>query len=253
MAADGVIPPLGNEACTITCHRDDAVSLSGTVIFPFTRAQRNGIEDLRLVRFLDGDKPRYFGTYTAYSGSGIASELLHTDDFRAFTLEPMSGSASLSKGLALFPRKIDGAYSMIGRQDNESLFYLQSDDLTRWEGGEKLMAPIEPWELIQIGNCGPPMEIDEGWLLLTHGVGAMRQYSIGAVLLDKTNPRKILGRLHKPLISPADENRAGYVPNVVYTCGALVNGRLLFLPYGVADSSVAFCNVEIDSLLSDMI
>jgi predicted GH43/DUF377 family glycosyl hydrolase len=254
VAADGVIPPLENESGPITARRDDAVSLSGTVLFPFTRAQRNGIEDLRLVRFQPEDGPaRYYGTYTAYSGHDIASELLHTDDFRAFTLEPMAGAAARNKGMALFPRMIDGAYAMIGRQDGESIFFLQSDDLLRWETGELILAPQEPWELVQIGNCGSPIEIEEGWLLLTHGVGAMRQYAIGAALLDKKDPRKVLARLKEPLLSPVHENRAGYVPNVVYTCGALVNGRLLFLPYGVADSSVAFCNVELDALLKDMV
>jgi predicted GH43/DUF377 family glycosyl hydrolase len=238
----------------VIAHRDDAVSLSGTVIFPFTRAQRNGIEDLRLVRFQPETGPAtYYGTYTAYSGSGIACELLQTDDFRTFSLGPMQGAAARNKGMALFPRPIDGAYAMIARTDNENLFFLQSDDLNRWEGGEQIMAPVYPWELVQIGNCGSPIELDDGWLLLTHGVGAMRQYSIGAVLLDKKNPRKVIGRLTKPLLSPSDENRAGYVPNVVYTCGALVNGNLLFLPYGVADSSVAFCNVELDVLLSEMV
>jgi predicted GH43/DUF377 family glycosyl hydrolase len=254
VAADGVTALPDSESGAVTAHRSDAVSLSGTVIFPFTRAQRNGIEDLRLVRFEDGGAaPRYYGTYTAYSGAGIGSELMTTDDFRSFTLAPMSGAASTNKGMALFPRKIGGAYAMIGREDAENIFYLESDDLMRWETGAKIMTPVQPWELVQIGNCGSPIEIDEGWLLLTHGVGAMRQYSIGAVLLDKKDPRKILGRLTKPLLSPSDENRAGYVPNVVYTCGALVNGRLLFLPYGVADSSVAFCNVEIDELLSEMV
>ena len=234
-------------------QRNERASLSGTVIFPFTRAQRNGIEDLRLVRFQpDEAPPTYFGTYTAFSGDGIASELLRTDDFRSFTLETISGAASKNKGMALFPRPIDGAYAMIGRQDNESLFYLTSDDVRVWDGGEKIMSPVEPWEMVQIGNCGSPIEIDEGWLLLTHGVGAMRQYSIGAALLDKKDPRKVLGRLTHPLLSPSDEARDGYVPNVVYTCGALVNGGMLFLPYGVADSSVAFCTVELSSLLANM-
>jgi predicted GH43/DUF377 family glycosyl hydrolase len=252
LAADGVSSEDVDAACVIA-HRNEAVSLSGTVIFPFTRAQRNGIEDLRLVRFHPEDgAPTYYGTYTAYSGLAIASELLCTDDFRTFTLETMSGAAAHNKGMALFPRRIDGAYAMIGRQDNENLFFLKSDDLRRWDGGEKIMGPREPWELVQIGNCGCPMEIDEGWLLLTHGVGAMRQYSIGAALLDKKDPRKVRGRLTKPLLSPSDENRAGYVPNVVYTCGALVNGRTLFMPYGVADSSVAFCTIDIDALLADM-
>ncbi len=253
VAANGVDPFTSQTATDVTVTRADAVSLSGTVIFPITNAQRNGLEDLRLVHFTDDDgRQSYFGTYTAYSGAAIACEMLRTEDFRSFDLRQMSGSASRSKGLALFPRSINGAYAMIGRQDNENIFYLESDDLLRWEGGAEIIKPVQPWELVQMGNCGSPIELDEGWLLLTHGVGAMRQYSIGAALLDKKDPRKVLGRLPRPLISPADESRAGYVPNVVYTCGALRNGADLFLPYGVADSSVAFCSVPIKALLAEM-
>ncbi len=253
VAADGVDPMTSQDAAAVTVFRTEAVSLSGTVIFPVTNAQRNGIEDLRLVRFTEEDgRQTYYGTYTAYSGAAIACEMLRTEDFRSFTLQRMDGAASRSKGLALFPRRIGGAYAMIGRQDSENIFYLESDDLMHWERGDEIIKPVEPWELVQMGNCGSPIEIDEGWLLLTHGVGAMRQYSIGVALLDKKNPRKVLGRLRRPLISPADENRAGYVPNVVYTCGAMRNGADLFLPYGVADSSVAFCAVSIASLLADM-
>jgi len=154
--------------------------------------------------------------------------------------------------MALFPRKIDGAYAMIGRQDGERLFYLRSEDLLTWEEGEPLLAPLYPWELVQIGNCGAPIELDEGWLLLTHGVGAMRKYSIGAVLLDKADPSKVLGRTVHPIVSPSDEDREGYVPNVVYTCGALAHGGRLFMPYGVADSSVAFGFLDLDELLAAM-
>lgn len=253
VAANGVDPMTSQHATAITVRRTDDVSLSGTVIFPVTNAQRNGLEDLRLVHFTQDDgRQRYYGTYTAYSGAAIACEMLTTDDFRSFDLQTMSGSASRTKGLALFPRKINGAYAMIGRHDNENIFYLESNDLLHWEGGDEIIKPVQPWELVQMGNCGSPIELDEGWLLLTHGVGAMRQYSIGAALLDKDNPRKVLGRLQRPLISPADEARAGYVPNVVYTCGALRNGADLFLPYGVADSSVAFCSVPIKALLAEM-
>lgn len=252
VAADSIgAPP---EQGPVYARRSDGVSLSGTLIFPFTRQQRNGIEDLRLLRFIGDDgRPTYLGTYTAYSGAAIASELLRTDDFRAFRLEQMTGAAARTKGLAPFPRKLDGGYAMIGRQDNENMFFLRSEDLLHWESGEKLMGPLYPWELVQIGNCGAPIELDEGWLLLTHGVGAMRQYSIGAALLDKKDPRKVLARMPRPLLSPSDENREGYVPNVVYTCGGLVNAGQLFLPYGVADSSVAFCTLEIGELLAEMV
>ena len=237
----------------VDARRFDEASLSGTVIFPFTTAQRNGLEDLRLVKFTHDDgRSEYVGTYTAYSGAAIRSELLLTDDFKSFRLKPMTGSAARGKGMALFPRKVDGAFMMIGRQDGENLFLLRSDTLDHWDEGLKLMGPLHPWELVQIGNCGPPIEIDEGWLLLTHGVGAMRQYSIGAVLLDKADPSKILARSVRPILSPSDEGREGYVPNVVYSCGGMVNGRTLFLPYGVADSSVAFCFMDVGDLLAEL-
>jgi predicted GH43/DUF377 family glycosyl hydrolase len=253
VAAEQTYPPPGHEDGIVEARRPESVSISGTVIFPFTSAQKNGLEDLRLVRFDDGEGAvSYLGTYTAFSGAKIGSEVLRTDDFRRFELARMSGSAAANKGMALFPRKIDGAFAMIGRQDGESLYYLRSDNLMHWEQGELLLRPTFSWELVQIGNCGPPIELDEGWLLLTHGVGAMRQYSIGAVLLDKADPLKVLARLARPLLSPTDEHREGYVPNVVYTCGAIVNQGLLFMPYGVADSSVAFCTVDLRELLAEM-
>lgn len=233
--------------------RPTEVPLSGAVIFPCTRAQRNGLEDLRLVRFQDGDgEARYYGSYTAYSGVDIRSELLSTDRFDRFKLTPMTGGASRNKGMALFPRRVDGGYMMIGRQDGESIFLLRSDSLTHWDGGEKIISPKLPWELVQMGNCGSPIELEEGWLLLTHGVGAVRKYSVGAALLDKHDPSKVLGRLEKPLLTPSEETREGYVPNVVYTCGALRHGDELFLPFGVADSSVGFARVSLPSLLAEM-
>ena len=253
VAARATIQPTEANGMVTTAERFEEASLSGTVIFPFTAQQRNGIEDLRLVQMTDDEGPIYYGTYTAYSGYNIASEMLVTRDFRTFQLKPMSGSAARNKGMALFPRKIDGAYAMIGRQDGENLFYLRSDDILNWNEGKLLLAPVYPWELVQIGNCGSPIEIDEGWLLLTHGVGAMRKYSIGAVLLDKDDPTKVLGRTAHPIVSPSDEDREGYVPNVVYTCGAMAHGRRLFMPYGVADSSVAFCFIDLDQLLATMI
>lgn len=233
----------------VIARRPETAPISGTVLFPFTQAQRNGLEDVRLVRFEDEEGPRYFGTYTAYSGASIASELLETRDFTTFQLSPMRGAAARSKGMGLFPRRIGGGYAMIGRQDGESLYYLRSDDLLHWDAGEPLLAPLFPWELIQIGNCGAPIELDEGWLVLTHGVGAMRKYAIGAALLDKRDPRIVLGRTVEPIISPSDENREGYVPNVTYTCGAMRHGDDLFMPYAVADSSVLFSFIELRSLL----
>jgi predicted GH43/DUF377 family glycosyl hydrolase len=238
---------------SIDVHRHRESSLSGTVIFPMTEAQRNGLEDLRLVEFQrDSGKSEWIGTYTAYSGRDIRSELLRTRDFRDFTLTPIKGGAGRNKGMALFPRKIDGQFLMIGRQDGKNLYLLRSDSLDEWEGGELLLEPKFPWELVQIGNCGAPIELDEGWLVLTHGVGAMRKYAIGAALLDKDDPSKVIGRTTSPILSAADEDREGYVPNVVYTCGAIRVGDDLFLPYGVADSSVCFAFVAISDILSAM-
>jgi predicted GH43/DUF377 family glycosyl hydrolase len=241
-----------NETC-VEAKRPASINISGMVIFPFTAAQRNGLEDLRLVKFADDEKGTiYYGTYTAYSGMGIGSELMTTRDFSNFTLEPMRGSAARNKGMGLFPRRINGRYAMIGRQDGESLYYLESDDLLHWDGGELLMQPRYPWELVQIGNCGAPIELDEGWLVLTHGVGAMRKYSIGAVLLNKKNPKKVIGRTKLPLLEPSLLNRDGYVPNVVYTCGGMKHGNKLFMPYGVADSAVSFALIDIAWLLNEM-
>ena len=235
----------------ITVHRHRDSTLSGTVIFPITQAQSKGLEDMRIVQFTHDDGAvEWIGTYTAYDGSGIQSELMRTRDFRAFDLVPMTGAAARNKGMALFPRKVAGQYMMIGRQDGENLFLLKSDSLTHWDEGEKILTPVYPWELVQIGNCGPPIETEEGWLLLTHGVGAMRKYSIGAALLDKNDPSKVLGRTKQPILAAKDQDREGYVPNVVYSCGAIRHGDSLFLPYGIADSSIGFAFVKISELLA---
>ncbi len=237
----------------VTIRRRADSTISGTVLFPVTNAQRNGLEDLRLVTFTHPDGSReWIGTYTAYNGYAIRSELLRTRDFHSFDMVPMMGSAARNKGMALFPSAHDGVYRMIGRQDGENLFLIESDDLTNWGEGQLLMKPKYPWEFVQIGNCGSPIELDEGWLLLTHGVGAMRKYAIGAVLLDKKDPSKVLGRTKHPILSAADEDREGYVPNVVYTCGALRVGTDLFMPYGVADSAVAFAFFPLKDLLDLM-
>ena len=237
----------------VTIFRNDDSSISGTVLFPVTQAQKNGLEDLRITRFHnEAGEREWIGTYTAYSGSSIQSELLRTTDFKSFDLIPMRGSAATNKGMALFPRMFDGEYLMIGRHDGENLFLLKSRDVTEWSTGAQILSAKYPWEYVQIGNCGPPIELDEGWLLLTHGVGAMRKYSIGAVLLDKDNPAKVLGRTAQPVLSAADQDREGYVPNVVYTCGAMRVGADIFMPYGVADSSIAFAFISIKSLLDQM-
>jgi predicted GH43/DUF377 family glycosyl hydrolase len=244
---------IGKPGSPVTVQRHVKTTLSGTVIFPVTEAQRHGLEDLRLVQFEHEDgKREWIGTYTAYSGGGIRSELMRSRDLRKFDLIPLGGIAAEHKGLALFPRRIDGRYAMVGRQDGENLYLHLSDRLDQWDAGRLLLKPRYPWELIQIGNCGSPIELDEGWLLTTHGVGAMRKYSIGAALLDKQDPSRVLGRTSDPLLSSLDHEREGYVPNVVYSCGAMRIGEDIFLPYGVADSSVAFAFVSIKELLRGM-
>ncbi|MEP7210887.1 MAG: glycoside hydrolase family 130 protein [Alphaproteobacteria bacterium] len=241
------------ESGPVTVMRHESTALSGTVIFPITRAQSNGLEDLRLTLFTEEDGSKfYLGSYTAYSGQVAACEMLTTSTFNKFHLAPLGGAAGQHKGLAMFPRRIDGRYAAIHRLDHESLYLMRSEDRFVWNDGTRIMQPQYPWELIQLGNCGSPIEIDEGWLLLTHGVGAMRQYSIAAVLLDKTNPAKIIGRMAEPMLTPIDATREGYVPNVVYTCGAMKVGERLLIPYGVADSSVRFASARIRDILQAM-
>ncbi|HVY88811.1 MAG TPA: glycoside hydrolase family 130 protein [Hyphomonadaceae bacterium] len=237
----------------VVVRRHESAPISGNVIFPVTRAQSNGIEDLRLVHFTEEDgSTHYLGTYTAFSGRDVGCEMLATERFSEFRLTPLRGSAAKQKGLALFPRLIDGRYAAIGRLDHESLYFMQSGDRFEWNGGTCIMSPKYLWEMVQLGNCGSPIEIDEGWLMLTHGVGAMRQYSMGAVLLDKKDPSTVLGRSVEPLLTPVSETREGYVPNVVYTCGALKVGERLLLPYGVADSAVRFVSLKIQDLLATL-
>ena len=232
---------------------EESRDISEIVIFPITLRQRHGIEDLRMVRFTDdGGHATYLGTYTAFSGEDIRSELLRTKDFGTFEMNALRGAAAATKGLALFPRRIAGRYAMIGRLDHESLWLLQSPDLYHWDTGTKILSPSQVWEFIQMGNCGSPIDIAEGWLLLVHGVGPVRAYSIGACLLDKADPSKVLARLRKPLLRPGEWDRDGYVPNVIYSCGALAHGRTLLLPYGVADSFCALATVSIDALLAAM-
>ncbi len=223
--------------------------LSERVIFPITDAQANGIEDARFVEFNDGTRKTFYATYTAYSGKAIRSELLETTDFRSFRMTPLSGSATRNKGMALFPRKIDGRYAMIGRQDNENLYLIYSDDLYSWDGGQSILQPEYPWEFVQIGNCGSPIELDDCWLLLIHGVGPVRKYSIGAVLLDKKDPSKVLARTREPLIRPEPTEREGYVPNVVYTCGAMRHRERIILPYAISDTFSEFATLEISTLM----
>ena len=242
----------GDDAVTrILCP--GARDVSESVLFPVTASQRQGIEDLRLVRFVEEDGSiHYLGTYTAFSGSVARSELLRATDFRTFEMRPLRGSAAAAKGMALFPRRIGGKYAMLSRQDNENIWLLFSDDLYTWEGGTRIIRPKWFWEFVQMGNCGSPIEIDEGWLVITHGVGTVRNYCIGACLLDKDDPSKVLKRMMLPLVHPSPKERDGYVPNVVYSCGALVHERRLLLPYGVADSFTTFASVALDDLLAAM-
>jgi predicted GH43/DUF377 family glycosyl hydrolase len=243
---------LHDSNASVRVHRHPDSSLSNTVIFPITEQQRNGLEDLRLVRFDHGEGDfEWIGTYTAYSGSSIRSELLRTRDFRSFDLEPFVGAAGRNKGMALFPEKIDGKYGMISRQDGKNLYLLRSDRINCSDDeGQLLMEPKFPWEFIQIGNCGSPIKTDAGWLLFTHGVGAMRKYSLGCALLDLDDPGKVIGRSREPVLTAEDADRSGYVPNVVYTCGALKVGECLLVPYGISDSAVGFASVRIKDLIA---
>jgi predicted GH43/DUF377 family glycosyl hydrolase len=226
--------------------------ISERVIFPVTETQSNGIEDARFVEFNDDGRKIYYATYTAYSGRAIRSELIETLDFASFRMSRLTGAATQNKGMALFPRKIRGKYAMIGRQDNENLYLIYSDDLHSWEGGEAILKPRFPWELVQIGNCGSPIELDEGWLMLTHGVGPVRKYSIGAVLLDKHDPSKVLARAREPLLRPEPSEREGYVPNVVYTCGAMRHNDQIILPYAISDTYSNFATIKIAALMQSM-
>jgi predicted GH43/DUF377 family glycosyl hydrolase len=241
--------PDGDEITMIFNPDED---ISERVIFPVTLAQSNGIEDARFVAFHDNGQTTFYATYTAYNGRAIRSELIATTDFVSFRMSPLKGAASYNKGMALFPRRIDGKYAMIGRQDNENLYLIQSDDLYSWDGGVAILKPRFPWEFVQIGNCGSPIELDEGWLLLTHGVGPVRKYSIGAALLDKRDPSKVLARSREPLVRPEPSEREGYVPNVVYTCGAMRHGDRIVLPYAVSDTFSKFATIEIAALMRSM-
>jgi predicted GH43/DUF377 family glycosyl hydrolase len=227
--------------------------LSERIIFPSTPSQRNGIEDARFVRFQkDNGEHIYFATFTAYDGRVIVPELLETSDFLRFRFISLNGSQAENKGMALFPRKVNGSYAMISRQDNENIFLMRSDNVHFWNERQLLLKPEFPWELVQIGNCGSPIETSEGWLVLSHGVGPMRQYCIGAFLLDLKNPSKVLGRLREPIMTPEPSEREGYVPNVVYSCGAILHQGQLVIPYGLADLATGFATVALDDVLAAM-
>ena len=227
--------------------------LSERVIFPVSENESRGIEDARFVRFVDQDgEVIYYATYAAYNGIDTLPQLIETTDFIHFKISTLSGKCVQNKGLALFPRKINGQYVMLGRIDGESTFLLTSDNVYFWNEAKKIQEPLQPWEFVQVGNCGSPIETRAGWLVLTHGVGAMRRYCMGAMLLDLQDPSRILGRLPGPLIEPADDERDGYVPNVVYSCGGLVHHGELIIPYAISDTSTGIITVGLDDLLSCM-
>ena len=227
--------------------------LSERVIFPATPSQRNGIEDARFVRFQNDDGTHiYYATFTAFDGKVIVPELVETADFLRFQFISLNGPAAENKGMAIFPRKINGLYAMLGRQDNENIFLMFSDNVHFWNERKALLHPMFPWELVQLGNCGSPIETEAGWLILSHGVGPLRKYCIGAFLLDRDDPSKVIGRLREPLLKPNLNEREGYVPNVVYTCGALVHNGELILPYGLSDYATGFATVPLDEVLAAM-
>ncbi|MBO9518717.1 MAG: glycoside hydrolase family 130 protein [Porphyrobacter sp.] len=228
--------------------------VSEMVIFPTTPSQRQGIEDMRLVIFEDPDaEPQIYGTYTAYDGRDARPEMMHRDAGKQLTFRRLKGRFATGKGMALFPRKVGGQYMMLSRQDQENVWLLWSDDLYQWEKGIKLLEPAEPWEFIQLGNCGSPIEIEEGWLVITHAVGVVRSYSMGACVLDREDPTKVIARMRSPLLRPATVGgRDGYVPNVVYSCGGMVHDGTLLLPFAVADSVTRFASIPLERLLAAM-
>ena len=227
--------------------------LSERVLFPVTPSQSNGIEDARFVLFQNEDGSRtYYATYTAYDGKFVLPQFIETPDFLHFKFITLNGRAVQNKGMALFPRKLNGRYAMLGRQDQENLYLMFSDDLHFWNSAQPLLRPMFPWEFIQLGNCGSPIETEAGWLVLSHGVGAMRKYCIGAFLLDRDNPAKVIGRLREPLITPDENEREGYVPNVVYSCGSLVFGGQLIIPYAMSDYATTFATLPIEEVLGAM-
>ncbi|PJB01176.1 MAG: glycosidase, partial [Ignavibacteria bacterium CG_4_9_14_3_um_filter_36_18] len=227
--------------------------LSERIIFPHSPSEMNGIEDARFVEFTDENGERiYYATYTAFDGKVIFPQLLETKDFLNFKISTLNGPEIKNKGMALFPRKINGLYAMISRQDNENIFLMYSEHLHFWYTKQLILKPTYPWEFVQLGNCGSPIETEAGWLVLSHGVGAMREYSIGAFLLDKDDPSKVIGRLEEPLLTPNENEREGYVPNVVYSCGGAIYGDELIIPYAMSDHASSFAKVNLNELLKKL-
>ena len=227
--------------------------LSERVIFPSGPTESQGMEDARFVRFEgENGSATYYATYTAFDGFQVLPQLIETSDFLSFRIATLNGPGATNKGLALFPKRIAGRFAMLSRQDNERNFLMFSDDVRTWAQAIPIQMPSRPWELIQLGNCGSPIETEAGWLVLTHGVGPLRRYAIGAILLERDDPSRLIGRLEEPLLAPADEEREGYVPNVVYSCGSMLHGGQLVLPYGFADQGIGVLTVALGDLLSRM-
>jgi predicted GH43/DUF377 family glycosyl hydrolase len=240
--------------CNYEAHFDPSVPLSERILYPRSPSEQNGIEDARFVLFTEDDgSNKYYATYTAYNGKVILPQLIETENFEHFKMITLNGNAAIDKGMALFPRRINGRYAMISRQDNENLFLMYSDDIHFWYEAVPLMKPLYSWEFVKIGTCGSPIETDQGWLLFTHGVGPFRQYSISAILLDKENPSQILGRLSEPLIHWTETNRSGYVPNVVYTCGVLLHKDTLVVPYAMSDQRSTISLISLSSLIEKLL
>ncbi|MGB5896016.1 MAG: glycoside hydrolase family 130 protein [Ignavibacteriaceae bacterium] len=232
---------------------DENHHLSERIIFPHSPTETNGIEDARFVRFLNDDGSYiYYASYTAFDGKVILPQLLETTDFLSFKINTLNGPEVQNKGMALFPRKIDGMYAMLSRQDNENIYIMFSDNIHFWNTKKILLRPTFTWEMVLIGNCGSPIETEKGWLVLSHGVGPMRKYSIGAFLLDLQDPTKVIGRLEEPLLDPSENERVGYVPNVVYSCGSMINGDELIIPYAMSDYASSFAKVNVNELLNEL-
>ncbi len=228
-------------------------SLAERAIFPYSPSQINGIEDSRFVQFHDDDgSVHYYSTHTAFDGRVTLPELLETDDFLRFRINTLNGPEVRNKGMALFPRKINGYYAMLSRQDGENIYIMYSDMLHFWYTKQLIAKPTYPWEFVQLGNCGSPIETEAGWLVLTHGVGPMRKYSMGAFLLDLEDPTRVIGRLDEPLLAPNENEREGYVPNVVYSCGGVIHNGQLIIPYAMSDYASTFATVPVNQLLERM-
>ena len=240
-----------------TSHYEVSFSLdtavSDRVLFPVSYTESNGIEDARFVRFTKPNgEVTYYATYTAFNGYAILPKLIETQDFSHFKVLPINGKCAQNKGMAIFPRKIAGQYAMLSRVDGVNNYVMFSDSINLWQSAQKIQEPTHPWEMIQVGNCGSPIETDGGWLVITHGVGPMRTYSLGALLLDLENPCEVIGRLKEPLLVPNDEEREGYVPNVVYSCGSIAHNGELIIAYAMSDYAATFASVPLEDLLKAM-